>query len=667
MSNFKKYLVGDFSLIVLFSIIFLFFFQTLSDLVERIYAYALLNLEPDENILGLLFLLSPLVLLFFWKKIPDLALLISGELIIISRLVEPFVTGLWVYIFAGLSVASFLVFFPGFISRIKNREEKVGFDFGIGLASAVGLSILFRTANATIDISQYGWYQVIGWFLGIIASLILVGLYFKFKTKSTEKTEEEREKVKSSFWKVLGLSMGIFSIFIAIWFTFMSPTVISRWTEGNYIGIVIGIMIMLGAFIGLKLWKPDLVNYLKPWMLWMWNGVFALSMTLTVLVHQIFFPSGSADYPLLAPATAWYHQIPLVIMIIASPILYLDFTLLTKELIKLKPKPAKLGGSFVIGGLFIIIMIFVQVLPNVWGHLTPISLGFRDQYWLAFFIPGLFVTLSTLLVKKTTLTFEKVAKKFNTKLLISSIFSLIFIGTIIGGVLTEPSPNYSADGKTTLVIMTFNVQQGVNETGDRNYDGQLELIRQVDPDIIGLQECDPTRISGGNLDIVRYFASKLNMYAYYGPKTVTNTYGCAILSKFPITNPFSFFASSDQEQIGSAQAQITVGTTIFNVAVHHPDGDSEQIRINQNLEMLELVNGLSNVIFMGDFNYYPYSQMYNDTLAAILTDSYNFVHGTPATDNIDHIFLSAGTTVLSAQYIEEGQSDHPAYWIEINL
>ncbi|MCG3260777.1 MAG: endonuclease/exonuclease/phosphatase family protein, partial [Candidatus Heimdallarchaeota archaeon] len=359
----------------------------------------------------------------------------------------------------------------------------------------------------------------------------------------------------------------------------------------------------------------------------------------------------------------------------------LDFTLLTKELIKLKPSPAKMGVSFTIGGFFIVFMIFVQILPNIWGHLAPISTGFRDMYWLAFFIPGLIISLSMLLVKKTTLTFEKISKKFSTKIILSSVFGLIFIGTIIGGAVTAPNPNYSASGKTSLVIMTYNILQGINITSDWNFDGQLEIIKAVDPDILGLQECDPTRISGGNLDVVRYFASALNMYSYYGPKTVTNTFGCAILSKYPITNAYSFFAYSDVEQIGSAQAQITVGTTVFNVAVHHPAGLTDQVMIDQNLQMLEQVNGLTNVIYMGDFNYYPYSQNYNDTLSAGLIDSYAQFYGVPAInlsetvgsldrDNdwysaIDHIFLSSGTVVSDAQYIVKGHSDHPAYWCEI--
>ncbi|GAH40761.1 unnamed protein product, partial [marine sediment metagenome] len=97
----------------------------LSGLVERIYAYALLNSEPDENILGLLFLLSPLVVLIFWKRAPNVVLLISGELMIIARLIEPLVTQQAVYIMAGLSVGSFFVFFGVFLTKVKKQEQKI--------------------------------------------------------------------------------------------------------------------------------------------------------------------------------------------------------------------------------------------------------------------------------------------------------------------------------------------------------------------------------------------------------------------------------------------------------------------------------------------------------------------------------------------------------------
>ena len=180
MLGFKKITSTDYSLIALFSILFLFFLQMLSVLVERIYAYALLNLEPDENILGLLFLLSPLLLLIFWKRAPNVVLLISGELMIVARLIEPLVTQQAVYIMAGIAVGSFFVFFGGFLTKMRNQEQKIIVDMAIGLAIGVALSIFYRTANSTVDISQYGWNQIIGWALGIIAG-ISIGYFIMAK------------------------------------------------------------------------------------------------------------------------------------------------------------------------------------------------------------------------------------------------------------------------------------------------------------------------------------------------------------------------------------------------------------------------------------------------------------------------------------------------------
>ncbi len=674
MLGFKNITNADYSLIALFSILFLFFLQMLSGLVERIYAYALLNSEPDENILGLLFLLSPLVVLIFWKRAPNVVLLISGELMIIARLIEPLVTQQAVYIMAGLSVGSFFVFFGVFLTKVKKQEQKISVDMAIGLAIGVAMSIFYRTANSTVDISQYGWNQIIGWALGILASVILVGIYLRDRDeyltdKDTATSEEPTQKV--GFGKILGLTMGLFSIFVLLWFVFMSPTVIARWTEGNYFGIVVGIVGMLGVFTGVMLWKPDLINYLKSWVIAIWNAVFAISLTMTVLVHQIFFTNDPASFPLLAPATQWFHHIPLALAILTSPIIYLNFIFLVREIVNLKPKPSQIGGSFTIGGLFIIIMLFVQVLPNVWGYLPPISFWFRDQYWLAFFIPAFLLSATILLIGPSSMKLDKLVKKRNSKIGISVIFGIILIGTITGAILTTPRPNYSAEGKTSLKILTYNIQQGINVSGEMNYDGQLELIRAINPDIIGLQECDPTRISGGNMDVVRYFASNLNMYSYYGPKTVTNTYGCAILSKFPISNALSFFAYSDEEQVGSAQAQITVGSRVFNVFVNHPSGDEDITTIYQAQEMVSRTSGLADVIYMGDFNFRAYSAEYNITIGAGLADSWKTRYGLPTEDRIDHIFLRPYSIpsfmVIQAHYVEEGQSDHPAYWIEILL
>ena len=662
-----------YSELVMFAILFLFFFQALSDLVETIYGFALLNLEPDENIAGLAFLVTPLILLIFRKRLPDKILLILGEIFILSRLLDPLLKRQGILITSGLAVGCFLVFFPIYLTRRQNDEKKTSTALGFSLAIAVAFSILFRSLNSSVDISMYSWYQIIGWILGITAGIMLLGLKLKSDDQQEIQKVTEVDTPKAGFGKILALTFGLVSIFIIIWFTFLSPTVISRWTEGNYIGITLGVLGVLCLFVITHLFKLDLLNKLKTWMLWVWNGVFAISLFLTVLVHQFSFSDVVADYPIIDSSPAWFYHIPLVIMILLSPVIYVDFMLLTREIIKTKPSTRKIGGSFSIAGsLFIIVMIFVQILPNIWGYLEPISTGFRDMYWLAFFIPGLVLTLSMLLVKKSSFDLGKLFKNRNRNLSVIILLSTIFLGTLAGTLITKPYPNYTTDGKTSLVIMTFNIQQGRNVSGDRNFDAQIELIRQVNPDILGLQECDPTRISGGNLDVVRYFADKLNMYSYYGPNTVTNTYGCSLLSKFPISNPLSFFMFSDEEQIGSSQAEITLDSTVYNVFVNHPSG-ATVTKIEQQVEMLSQVGSLNNVIFMGDFNFRKDSVQYSLT-TALLNDSWllKWPSGLDdnlynSTNNIDHIFVSPGTVVLDARYIITDQSDHPAYWISISI
>ncbi len=672
MYDFKNLLKRNYSELVLFSIIFLFFIQMLSDLGERIYNYALLGLHIDLHVLALLFLLSSIVLLFFWKKISDKILFVVGEIFIVTRLLEPLFRGEALLILAGISVSCFLIFFPAYFTRTRNKEQQTGITLGVSLALAVAMSILFRTVNSTIDVSIYSWFQVFGWVLGILATFMLIGMLLKGEDQVQKKAVEEENPAK--FGKILLLTLGLSSVFIVIWFAFVSPTVISRWTEGNYIGIVIGVLVMLTLFIVGVLLKPDLMNLIKSWMLWAWNGLFVVSLTLTVLIHQIipnfglFFPDNPASYPIVAIPTTWAFQIPLVLMILLSPIIYIDFILLSRELLKIKPKPAKVGGSFTIGaGLYMIIMIFLQVLPNVWGYIPPISTVFRDLYWLAFLVPGIFLTLPIILVKNKTMKFDKISKDIKTKSILFTILGLIFLGTVVGALVTNPNPGTGDESKTSLIIMTYNIRQGVNDSGEKNYDGQLELIRSVNPDIIALQECDPVRIGGGNSDIVRYLADRLNMYSYRGPKTVANTYGTAILSKYPITNVAAFFMFSTHQQIGTTQAEIRFNSTLsFNVFSNHPAARTPEGKVYQIEQIISRTVGLENVLLMGDFNFRPYSESYNITVATF-EDSWEQKWSAAATTRIDHIFLSPGFTVLDAVYIEKGQSDHPAYWIEIQL
>ena len=79
----KSFFKKNYSEVILLSIIFLFFFELITDLVSSIFALNLLTVSLNAYVLIILFLLTSIVLLFF-KKFSNLLWLIFAELMIIN-------------------------------------------------------------------------------------------------------------------------------------------------------------------------------------------------------------------------------------------------------------------------------------------------------------------------------------------------------------------------------------------------------------------------------------------------------------------------------------------------------------------------------------------------------------------------------------------------------
>ena len=683
MEQSKKFLDRINLEMILLSILFLFFLQMITELISAIYMIDLLNTSVDEKAAGLLFLLPSFFLLFSKKEISPKLIKISGSVLIVARLITPIVTTFGKIITAGLGVGSFMIFFPSYLLYSSSLTKKSnGLNFGISLAIGTGLSILFRTLNSTIDISMHGWYQSIGVILALIALFVLLSFEKLMNINNEEKTVEEndmeKEEAKGHFSKeikILGLIFGIVNVFLLIYFAFESPTVISRWTQGNYLAIVIILTILISIYTLIAQFKPEWFELLKSWMLWLWNFLFAVSLVLTIYVHTIKFPETTSSPAIIVGTPYWYQQIPLYMMLLLSPIIFINFMLFIRELIKIHPTKRQISRGFSLGGLYIVIMAFIIIFTNIWGYVGAVSLIFRNLFWLPFILIGIGMFISTLFIKKSSIQFKKFKGTPKENVSAAIFICFILIGTILGGIITNANPEpLTGQGVNSLKIMTFNVQMGVNESGEKNYESQLRLIQDINPDIIALQESDSAKIGGGNSDVIRYFADKLNYYSYYGPKKVTGTYGTAILSRYPISNAISIFTYSDEDEIGTVHVQITVGDTIFDVFNSHPDG-SDDAKLIHSQTLMSHIGFLSNVISMGDFNSRENSTYYNAS-TAVLVDSFLSLYpnhldenGVNRTRRIDHIFVSPGFTIKESHYISspESQTDHPVYWIVIEF
>jgi endonuclease/exonuclease/phosphatase family metal-dependent hydrolase len=247
------------------------------------------------------------------------------------------------------------------------------------------------------------------------------------------------------------------------------------------------------------------------------------------------------------------------------------------------------------------------------------------------------------------------------------VVGLAAVFSVAGVSFNSAKPGSAPEGDR-LRVLTYNIQQGYSADGQRSYAGQLELMRQVNVGLIGLQESDTNRIAGGNADLVRYFADRLDLYSYYGPKTVNGTFGIALLSKYPLRNPRTFYMYSSGEQTAGIAAQVEVSGRTFNVYVTHLGNGGPLI---QQQQLLSDIKGKANVIAMGDFNFEPGSEQYILT-AKMLADAWMVKwpsggddSGYNPADRIDHIFLSPNLNVLDARHLTGPQSDHPVVWAEI--
>ena len=121
----------------------------------------------------------------------------------------------------------------------------------------------------------------------------------------------------------------------------------------------------------------------------------------------------------------------------------------------------------------------------------------------------------------------------------------------------------------------------------------------------------------------------------------------------------TIFSYSDQDEVGTAVAEIVVEGkrfTIFNV---HPDG-SDMAMMAFADALLEHARGLERVIALGDYNLRHTEEAYQ-RIAAVY-------HNVPGSEgHIDHIFLSHDLQMINPVYIPAPASatDHPLLYATV--
>lgn len=661
-SSLRKNVLG---LIVLQSILFLFFFQLLSEFVESIYAFGLMGTNIPTEIIFVLLFFAPLLLLIFPRAFSGWILLGLGELVLVLRVASSLMDTRGTLILSGLGVAAFLVFLPRWLLH-PIPDEIDGISPGtIGAHSliiAVMGAIALRTLSSGYDVSLFGWTQLIGWVLALVAGILLITTRHLYGDQRIDEEGESKAATRLSGGKTVAFSFGLVGVITLLFFTFTSPYVMARWTGSSHEWIIVAVTAILTiAVCAMDSFSPITAKLGKGGLLF-WNALFIGALTATIAVNQVAFPASPEAYPLIAPAQSWIQVAPLYLTIALAPVVFIDFRIFLEGLIRGRPRPRAIAAGFSTASLYLLLMVFAHAMTSVYDYMPVVGPFFRDKFWAVYLVAGLGVAIPLLFIDRPpAIQPEKRQRRLWPVELAAVLLMVLSIATAFVR-MSHPVPP-SGDAHT-LKIVTYNVQHGYNADGQKGFRKQLALLRELDPDIIGVQESDVAKIGVGNTDLVKYFADELDMYSYYGPKTVIGTFGIALLSKYPIEDTKTYFMVSEGEQTALIESKITVGEKMFHVFVTHLGNGGP---IGQQENVLDVIQGLDDVILMGDFNFRSPSDQYKLT-TSILDDAWmlkwpegNNLQGIDPERRIDHMFvlLADNIEVADSFYRVGSESDHP--------
>src|SRR6266498_4610335 len=652
-----------FPILLAFAIVILFFIQLAGTLVESIYILDLMNLKLDEKVSGLLFFFVPLLLFPLFKKFPKQSAWVGFAILFISRGLLPDLSTSYRFLASGFGTSTAFSLFL-LLLEAKPKGEN-GIQIGtLGSASfglALAFSVFLRTWGDGLDISLIPEGRWLGWFFGSLLGASLTQL--DWQRDNTRLNQRNN---------LTGATVGVILLLTLVWFSFSAPAVLARWTEGNYTLIVVTISLFAVGWIFISLARPQWLGRISSRILLLWNAFFTLSLTTTILTHSVSFPATADSALVVVTAPSPFAQISLALMLLLFPVIFLDMRLFLRQIQRAAPSASQLLPGILLGTLTMVLLIFAHIFTNVWGYVPPVSPLFRGKFWLPYFV---LTGLITFLVWRV-----KASENGSERISIGRIhpswglpLAVLFLGTVWMSIPGVPV-QVDAAQRTSLIVMTYNTQQSNDDAGEKSFERQLALIHKVAPDVLALQESDSTRPALNNNDYVRYFADKLGYYCYYGPATVTGTYGTAILSKYPLLNTQTVFSYSDTDEIGISEAEIEVHGIRISIYDVHPDG-SETAKLAFAKTLLERSQDKPYVIALGDYNLREDTKAYQ-LIDSVYIEAWRSIYPTnagaagttsPDNDRIDHIFVSPSLSIKNPIYVlpPESASDHPVHWAEI--
>lgn len=336
-------------------------------------------------------------------------------------------------------------------------------------------------------------------------------------------------------------------------------------------------------------WNQDTQGPLQ----WPWSGLtcavmLAACATSFVFVRKTIFPSllliGSTVVLYTAEIKEWPKFIGGLIYVMSVVWLIPNIVVAASD--------AQSVAVFAFGFLIYVILVLAHVWTVAYAF-VPFGWLLRERLHVVLAIGTIGILLGTFFASRTNGALSiTTSKKF--KLLV--VLLTLTTGVSIGGFTYKVRPTgvpepYHPDSKL-ITAGIWTIHFGLDNDMWASEDRMSELLSDMELDVVGLLETDTQRITMGNRDLTNKLAHDLNMYADFGPGPNKNTWGCVLLSKFPIINSTHYLLPSPVGELAPAIHAVlkTYDDILVDVFVFHSgQEEDEEDRRLQSEGMAELM------------------------------------------------------------------------------
>lgn len=237
-----------------------------------------------------------------------------------------------------------------------------------------------------------------------------------------------------------------------------------------------------------------------------------------------------------------------------------------------------------------------------------------------------------------------------------------------------------SDTHVSLRVMTYNIRHGRGMDNQLNLERTADVIRKLNPDLVGLQEMDEKVQRSGSVDQAGFLGESLTMNPAFGAfmDFQGGRYGMGALSRFPIKRVASLsLPEGNEPRIALiVEVELPTGETLKLVNVHFDWVEDDGFRFAQATKLAdELKKAKEPFILLGDFNDEPGSrtlklfQSIAKEVPKPASNRFTF-NSTKPEKEIDFIFCAPADRweVTPCQVIDEKMaSDHRPVFAELTL